>query len=159
MKDIGVCRSFLHLPSIFILHPLSFILYPLSLTMIVGIGVDIIDIKRLELALERHGNRFRDRIFTAREIEYCEQPIRRGERYATRFAAKEAARKAIGAATPVRALAWHDIEIISSNEGAPQLEFHGRAGELIEQLGVARAHVSLSHATNQAIAFVILERE
>ena len=127
--------------------------------MIVGIGVDIIDIARLERALKDHGNRFRDRIFTAREIEYCEQPLRRAERYATRFAAKEAARKAIGAATPLRALAWHDIEIISSNEGAPQLEFHGRAGELIGQLGVTGAHLSLSHATDQAMAFVVLERE
>jgi holo-[acyl-carrier protein] synthase len=127
--------------------------------MIVGIGVDIIDIPRLERALEQHGDRFRDRIFTAREIAYCETPLRRAERYATRFAAKEAARKAIGAATPVRALAWHDIEIISSNEGAPQLEFHGRAGELIRQLGVTGAQVSLSHAIDQAVAFVILERE
>jgi holo-[acyl-carrier protein] synthase len=127
--------------------------------MIVGIGVDIIDIPRLERSLANHGKRFRDRIFTAREIAYCEQYIRRAERYATRFAAKEAARKAIGAATPVRALAWHDIEIISSNEGAPQLEFHGRARELIGQLGVTGAHLSLSHATDQAVAFVILERE
>jgi holo-[acyl-carrier protein] synthase len=127
--------------------------------MIVGIGVDIIDISRLERALQVHGHRFRDRIFTAREIEYCEKSFRRAERYATRFAAKEAARKAFGAATPVRALSWHDIEIISSNEGAPQLEFHGRAGELVGQLGVARAHISLSHATDQAMAVVILERD
>ncbi|MBK9316391.1 MAG: holo-ACP synthase [Acidobacteria bacterium] len=127
--------------------------------MIIGIGTDLIEISRLERALSVHGERFRDRVFTQREIEYCERVFRKGERYATRFAAKEAARKAIGAATPVRALSWHDVEIISSNEGAPQLEFHGRAAELIRELRVTRYHVSLSHATDSAIAYVILERE
>lgn len=126
--------------------------------MIIGIGVDIIEISRLERALAAHGERFRDRVFTRGEIEYCERLVRKGERYATRFAAKEAARKAIGAATPVIALSWHDVEIISSPEGAPQLEFHGRAAELVKELGVARAHVSLSHATDMAIAYVVLEK-
>src|SRR5881398_1940816 len=127
--------------------------------MIVGIGIDIIEVSRLQRAITQHGARFIDRVFTAREIAHCEAMARRAERYATRFAAKEAARKAIGAATPLLALAWHDVEIISSTEGAPQLEFHGRAAELIEQLAVARAHVSLSHSAEQAMAFVILERE
>lgn len=127
--------------------------------MIIGIGTDIVDIPRLERALNQHGERFRDRVFTQREIAYCELLARKGERYATRFAAKEAARKAIGAATPVRALSWHDVEIISSTEGAPQLEFHGHAAELIKRLQVTRAHVSLSHGLSQAIAFVVLERE
>ncbi len=127
--------------------------------MIVGIGVDIVDISRLERAIAAHGNRFINRVFTRREIDYCELLTRSGERYATRFAAKEAARKAIGAATPVKALSWHDVEIISSTEGAPQLQFHGRAAELIEACGVTRVHVSLSHATDQAVAFVILEKD
>lgn len=127
--------------------------------MIIGIGTDLIEISRLEKAIEAHGERFRDRVFTPREIEYCERVFRSGERYATRFAAKEAARKAIGAAVPVRALSWHDVEIISSNEGAPQLHFHGRAAELIRDLRVTRAHVTLSHATDMALAFVVLERD
>ncbi len=127
--------------------------------MIIGIGIDIIEIARLERAIARHGARFIGHIFTERETAYCEASARRAERYAARFAAKEAARKAIGAATPVTALAWHEIEIISSNEGAPQLEFHGRAAELIKQLGVRRAHLSLSHSAEQAIAQVILETE
>jgi holo-[acyl-carrier protein] synthase len=127
--------------------------------MIIGTGVDIVDIQRLERALANHGKRFVDRVFTEREVAYCEMYARAAERYATRFAAKEAARKAIGSATPVTALAWHDVEIISSTEGAPQLEFHGRAAELVEQLKITRAHVSLSHGAEQAIAFVILESE
>jgi holo-[acyl-carrier protein] synthase len=127
--------------------------------MIVGIGIDIVEISRLERALAQHGERFRDRVFTPREIAYCEIVTRSAERYATRFAAKEATRKAIGAATPVAALAWHDVEIISSTEGAPQLEFHGRAAELAKQLRVTRAHVSLSHERQHAVAFVVLVSE
>ena len=127
--------------------------------MVVGIGVDIIEVVRLEGAISRHGARFINRIYSTREVAYCDQSGRKAERYATRFAAKEAARKAIGAATPVTALDWHDVEIISSTEGAPQLEFHGRAAELIKRLGVTRAHVSLSHTAELAIAYVVLERE
>jgi holo-[acyl-carrier protein] synthase len=125
--------------------------------MILGIGVDITEIARMERAVAAHAGRFVRRVFTAREAAYCESSVRRAERYAARFAAKEAARKAIGAATPVTALSWHDVEIISSAEGAPQLAFHGRAAELVKQLKVARAHVSLSHGADYAVAQVILE--
>ena len=126
--------------------------------MVVGVGVDIIEIARLETAFAQpHGERLRQRLFTAQEIAYCEKTARQSERYATRFAAKEAARKALGAATPLKALAWHEVEIIASTEGAPQLQFHGRAAALIEQLKIIRAHVSLSHGDGQAIAFVVLE--
>ncbi len=125
--------------------------------MIAGIGVDIVEISRLERAIEQYGDRFVNRVFTEQEIDYCERVARKAERYATRFAAKEAARKAIGAATPVVALAWRDVEIISSTEGAPQLQFHGRAAELVKELKISRAHISLSHERDQAIAFVVLE--
>ncbi|MEP7272696.1 MAG: holo-ACP synthase [Acidobacteriota bacterium] len=127
--------------------------------MIIGIGVDIIEIDRLERALLDHGNRLRDRVFTVNEIAYCLAAGRQAERFATRFAAKEAARKALGAARPLEALGWQEVEIISSAEGAPQLHFHGRAAELIQELHVTRSHVSLSHAREQAIAMVILEAD
>jgi holo-[acyl-carrier protein] synthase len=125
--------------------------------MIIGIGVDIVDISRIEKAIASNGDRFLNRVYTENEIAYCNQVFRRAERFATRFAAKEAARKALGAAMPLRALSWHDVEIISSTEGAPQLRFHGVAADLLRQLGVTRSHVSLSHAENQAIAYVVLE--
>ncbi|MGE0129370.1 MAG: holo-ACP synthase [Blastocatellales bacterium] len=125
--------------------------------MIAGIGVDIVEISRLERAIGEYGERFVNRVFTKQEIDYCERVARKAERFATRFAAKEAARKAIGAVTPVTALSWHDVEIISSTEGAPQLHFHGRAAELIKELKITRAHISLSHARDQAVAFVVLE--
>ena len=127
--------------------------------MVVGIGVDIVDIPRLVTALAQpHGERLRRRVFTDQEIAYCEQTARKEERYAARFAAKEAARKALGAAVPVRALGWHEVEVIATDEGAPTLAFHGRAAELVKQLEITRAHISLSHAHEQAIAFVVLER-
>lgn len=126
--------------------------------MIVGIGVDIIEIARIERALNEHGDRIRDRVFTPEEIRYCLATGRAAERYATRFAAKEAARKALGAARPLLALSWHEVEIISSAEGAPQLHFRGRAAELVTELGVSHSHVSLSHSHEQAIAMVVLER-
>jgi holo-[acyl-carrier protein] synthase len=125
--------------------------------MIAGVGVDIVEISRLERAIKEYGARFVNRVFTNGEIEYCERMSRKAERYATRFAAKEAARKALGAATPIVALSWHDVEIISSTEGAPQLQFHGRAAEIAEKLKIVRAHVSLSHAQDHAVAFVVLE--
>lgn len=126
--------------------------------MIIGIGVDIVEIERIEHSLEKLGDRFRDRIFTSGEIAYCSRHVRCAERYAVRFAAKEAARKALGAATPIVALSWHDVEIISSPEGAPRIEFHGRAAELASELRVSACHVSLSHADDRAVAFVVLER-
>lgn len=127
--------------------------------MIIGIGVDIIEIARIERALSEYGDRIRNRVFTADEIRYCLASGRSVERYATRFAAKEAARKALGAARPLLALSWHEVEIISSAEGAPQLHFRGRAAELAKELGVSRSHVSLSHSHEQAIATVVLESD
>ena len=130
--------------------------------MVAGIGVDIADIKRIKNSLDEFGERFRNRVFTLGEIAYCEQFTNQAakvERYAARFAAKEAARKALGAATPLKSLSWQEVEIISSTEGAPQLRFHGRAAELIENLKITRAHISLSHAPEHAIAFVVLEKD
>lgn len=128
--------------------------------MIVGIGVDIADIERIKHSLDEFGDRFRQRVFTVAEIAYCEQFAHEPakiERYAARFAAKEAARKALGAATPLKALSWHEVEVVSTSEGAPQLRFYGRAAELVAELRIARAHVSLSHAPEHAVAFVVLE--
>ena len=111
--------------------------------------------------MDEFGERFRNRVFTEAEIAYCERfthQTAKVERYAARFAAKEAARKALGAVTPLKSLSWHDVEIISSTEGAPQLRFHGQAAELMKKLNISQAHVSLSHAPEHAVAFVILER-
>lgn len=124
--------------------------------MTVGTGIDIAETQRIEQALERHGERFSQRIFTPSEIAYCERFKNKAERYAARFAAKEAAFKALGTgwANGVR---WLDIEICHQPSGKPELSLSGRARELAEQLGVTRAVVSISHANRYVVAQVILE--
>ena len=103
--------------------------------------------------------RFRERVFTAGERAYCD---RRGDavaaqHYAARFAAKEAALKALKTGWS-GGVAWHDVEIVSLESGEPALHFHRRARELFEQLGATHAHLSLSHTAEHAVAQVILER-
>jgi holo-[acyl-carrier protein] synthase len=127
--------------------------------VIVSIGIDLIEVARVRKSLERTP-RFRERVFTARERAYCDARGRRvsAQHYAARFAAKEAAMKALG--TGWRdALAWQDIEIISNARGAPEILFHNYAQELFQNLQATRAHVSLSHTAEHATAIVLLERD
>jgi len=124
--------------------------------MIVGTGVDITEVPRVAAAIERFGDRFLRRIFTDNEIRYCESKANKVERYAARFAAKEAALKAIGTGWR-RGVAWRDVEVTREPGGRPTMVFHGAAGEFAAKLGARRVHVSLSHTTEHAIAHVILE--
>jgi holo-[acyl-carrier protein] synthase len=126
--------------------------------MIVGTGVDIAETARLEQALERHGERFVKRLYTPREIAYCEGFKNKAERYAARFAAKEAAFKALGTGW-AEGVRWLDVEITHQPSGKPELVFTGRAEELARQLGVTRAAVSISHSDRYVVAQVILESD
>jgi len=126
--------------------------------MIVGTGVDIAETARLEQALERHGERFVKRLYTPREIAYCERFKNRAERYAARFAAKEAAFKALGTGW-AEGVRWLDVEITHQPSGKPELALTGRAKELARQLGVTRAAVSISHSDRYVVAQVILESD
>jgi len=126
--------------------------------MIVGTGVDIAETARLEQALERHGERFVKRLYTPREIAYCEGFKNRAERYAARFAAKEAAFKALGTGW-AEGVRWLDVEITHQPSGKPELALTGRAEELARQLGVTRAAVSISHSDRYVVAQVILESD
>lgn len=124
--------------------------------MIVGTGVDLCDVVRMQQAMERHGQRFKDRVFTGREVAYAERRANRYERYAARFAAKEAGMKALG--TGWRGgLGWRDLEVTNLASGRPTLAFHGRAAEIAEKLGVLNVSLSLTHTALQAMAIVILE--
>jgi holo-[acyl-carrier protein] synthase len=125
--------------------------------VIVSIGIDIIEIGRVREVLARTP-RFRDRVFTERERAYCDS---RGpaaaQHYAARFAAKEAAFKALG--TGWRdGIGWHDAEVVSQESGAPSLVLGGHALTVFNQLGATRAHLSLSHTSEHAVAQVIFER-
>jgi len=126
--------------------------------MIVGTGVDIVETSRIAEALERHGERFSKRIYTSAEIAYCEKFKNRTERYAARFAAKEAAFKALG--TGWRdGVRWLDVEVTHRPSGQPELLLSGRAQELAHELGVRRAAISLSHSDRYAVAQVIFEAD
>jgi holo-[acyl-carrier protein] synthase len=124
--------------------------------MIVGIGVDIVEVGRVERALERHGARFVRRIFRDQEAAYCAYAARPPERFATRFAAKEAALKALGVGWR-KGLRLLDVQVSNDPLGAPSITFHGTALDRSHLLGVRRIHVSLSHQHDYAIAHVILE--
>jgi len=122
--------------------------------MIVGTGVDIAEVARIAASIERFGRRFTERIFTPDEIRYCESKANKSERYAARFAAKEAAMKAIGTG-----VTWQDVEVVRVPGSRPTVVFTGKAAQFFDQLGATRAHLSLTHTVEYAMAQVILERE
>ncbi len=124
--------------------------------MILGTGIDLAEVARIREAVERYGRRFLERVFTPAEIEYVERKANRHERYAARFAAKEAGMKAIG--TGWRGgVRWQDFEVRNQRSGRPVLQLHGVAGEVARRMGVERIHLSLTHTETLAQAFVILE--
>lgn len=124
--------------------------------MIVGTGVDVIEVARIRAAVERFGNRFLNRVFTPEEIRYCTSKLNAAERLAARFAAKEAGMKAVG--TGLRhGVSWHDLEVVRAPSGKPSLHLTGKVAEFASRLGYAHVHLSLSHTAEHAIAFVILE--
>ena len=124
--------------------------------MIVGTGIDIAEVARIRQTIERFGDRFLRRIYTAGEIRYCDSKANRVERYTGRFAAKEAAMKALGTGWS-QGVRWRDCEVVRMPGTRPTLAFHGQAGKIAARLGVKNAALSISHTAEQAIAQVILE--
>jgi len=124
--------------------------------MIVGTGVDLCDVPRIRASIERYGERFIQRIYTPAEIAYVERKANRYERYAARFAAKEAGMKAIGTGWR-RGVGWRDFEVASLRTGKPTLLLHGVAAEFARKLGVRNVSLSLTHTATLGMAHVILE--
>jgi holo-[acyl-carrier protein] synthase len=124
--------------------------------MIVGTGVDLAEVDRIRAAVERYGSRFIERIFTPAEIAYVERKANRFERYAARFAAKEAGMKAIGTGWR-RGVRWQDFEVANLRSGKPALTLHGEAARVAGQLGVKAVSLSLTHTAALGMAYVILE--
>jgi holo-[acyl-carrier protein] synthase len=116
---------------------------------ILGIGIDLIEIERIERAITRHDN-FVSRIFSPREMERCEDCARPARRYAACFAAKEAASKALGSG--IRGFAWREVEMLEDVNGRPYLALSGRALEMASRLGVSRILLSVSHSGKMAVA-------
>jgi holo-[acyl-carrier protein] synthase len=124
--------------------------------MIVGTGIDIAEVPRIAESIERFGERFLRRVFTDSEVRYCDSKANRVERYAARFAAKEAAMKALGTGWN-HGVRWRDIEVVRRPGGRPTVQFHGKAAEFASHLGARNVALSLSHTPEHAIASVILE--
>ena len=124
--------------------------------MIVGTGIDIAEVPRIAESIARFGERFLRRVFTEGEMRYCDSKANRVERYAARFAAKEAGMKALGTGWS-QGVRWRDIEVSRQPGGRPTILFHGKAAEFAAKLGATRVALSLSHTAEQAIAHVILE--
>ena len=124
--------------------------------MIVGIGIDLAEVSRIREAIERHGQRFIQRIYTEKEIAYVERKANKYERYAARFAAKEAGMKAVGTGWK-RGVRWRDFEVTNLPSGRPTLQLHGEAAKFAENLGVRNIALSITHTAAEGMAIVILE--
>lgn len=126
--------------------------------MIVGIGIDLVEVERMRHLIERKGERALFRLFTEGERAYADthpEPVRH---LAARVAAKEAAFKALAGNDLARAIGWRELEVVSRVEHAPVLLLHGRASARASELGVYRVHLSITHTETTAAAFVIAER-
>jgi len=124
--------------------------------MIVGLGLDVAEVDRIEAAITRHGAPFIERLFTPAEAAYCERYANRFERYAARFAVKEAAMKALGTGWR-HGVRWRDIEVTRDTNGKPGLRLVGVAREFADRLGARNITVSITHSGNLALAQVIFE--
>ncbi|HTP70005.1 MAG TPA: holo-ACP synthase [Dongiaceae bacterium] len=124
--------------------------------MIVGMGIDVAEVKRIREVFESQGERFVRRVYTEAEAAYCEQFKNKYERYAGRFAAKEAAMKALGTGWS-RGVRWVDVEVVRQRGGRPILQLHGEARKIADRLGVKHISMSITHTAEQAFAQVIFE--
>jgi holo-[acyl-carrier protein] synthase len=126
--------------------------------VIAGIGIDLVEIARVERLLNGKGDRAIDRLFTEEEVAYARSRARPEMHLAARLAAKEAAFKALTGSDEARLIGWREVEVVSPpGGGAPALRFHGRAEARAKELNVVRAHLSLTHTDSTAGAVVLLE--
>lgn len=124
--------------------------------MIVGFGIDLVEIRRMRALLQRHPERAARRLFTDAERARCEDRARPVECYAARFAAKEAFLKALGTGLS-GGIGWHDVEVAVDEAGRPRLVVRGAAAERLEALGGTRTHLSFSHEAGTSVAAVVIE--
>jgi holo-[acyl-carrier protein] synthase len=126
--------------------------------MIFGIGVDLVKIPRIAAALERFGDRFKNRIYTAQEISSCEARGHPAHAYALRFAAKEAFSKALGVGLRQQGIRWQEVEVVSAPSGRPELRVQGHAAQLCNEHGLRGMFLSLTDEGEFGVAVVILEK-
>ena len=124
--------------------------------MVLGLGTDLLETKRIQESMDRFGERFLERVFTAGEIAYCRRKKNAAESFAARFAAKEAGAKALGTGIS-HGVNWKELEVRREVSGKPTLHLSGRAAELAEAMGVRRLQLSLTHSRELAMAVVVAE--
>ena len=124
--------------------------------MILGTGIDLAEVDRIRKSIERFGDRFLKRVYTPGEIAYVERKANKYERYAARFAAKEAGMKALGTGWR-NGITWQDFEVTNLPSGRPTLRLHGAARVIAHQIGVTKISLSLTHTAENGMAFVIFE--
>lgn len=124
--------------------------------MITGIGTDLIEIVRIQRAIEKNPH-FMERVYTANEIAYCQRKKNVWQSFAARFAAKEAVSKALG--TGIGPVGLMEIEILNAENGQPEVVLHGKALQLAADRNIQRVHISLSHSEAYAMATAVLEGE
>lgn len=125
--------------------------------MVIGIGIDIVEVRRISRALQG-GDKMANRVFTEDELEYCRARKNQFQHFAGRFAAKEAALKALGTGWQ-EGIRWKDVEVVPGELGKPRLNFYGRAKEFFEASGAREAHVTITHAKEYAVAAVVIEAD
>ena len=125
--------------------------------MIIGTGVDLAEVHRIKASIERFGAKFIERIYTPVETAYVERKANRFERYAARFAAKEAGMKALGTGWS-RGVRWQDFEVVNLPSGRPTLKLHGAAQTIAAEIGVTAISLSLTHTSDTGMAHVIFEK-
>ena len=121
-----------------------------------GVGIDLVDVDRIERLIEQFGDRALNHLLHDAEREYCLSKASPAPHVAARVAAKEAAYKALSQAGADRVLWWHDMEVVLDEKGVPGMAFHGRGEEVFEKLGIKSCVVSLTHSKNQAGAVVVV---
>jgi holo-[acyl-carrier protein] synthase len=126
--------------------------------VIYGIGVDLVKVDRLARVLARYGERFLKRVFTDREISYCQGRAKQGVyQFAQRFAAKEAFSKALGVGLRAGGIRWREVEVLPDSRGKPEIQVTGRAAQICQEKDIRGLHLSLTDEDNFAVAMVVLE--
>ena len=124
--------------------------------MILGCGVDLVEVSRLQRVIRQRSRTFLRRIFTPDELEYCRRKRLSAEHLAARFAAKEAVAKAFGDRQGLT-MRWQDVAVVRAESGQPQVKLTGEADRLRRRRGVLRIHLSLTHTARYAVAMAVLE--
>ena len=127
--------------------------------MIVGVGIDLVEIDRVEHMIDSLGDRMYRRLFSESEANYIRNKPLPAQHAAVRLAAKEAAFKALAGNELARRITWRDVEVVSDSHGIPAIKLHGTAHRRAREMGVTRIHVSLTHSRDSAAAVVVLSRD